>query len=100
MNPLVRLVAALGLGLAWYLVTRAYGPQSRLTKEDPAGIIERREITRALRAMAFFCLIWFIISTVVIFVFALGIALIAPPNTRGFADAFGETVNSASGSTG
>ena len=100
MNPLVRLIAAVALGLAWFLVTRAYGPQSRITREDPAGIIERREITGALRAMAFFCLFWFILSTIVIFVFALGIALIAPPNNRGFADAFGETVNSASGNSG
>ncbi len=100
MNPLIRLIAAAALGVAWYIVTRAYAPESRISKEDPAGIAQRREITGALRAMAFFCLVWFIISTVVIFVFALLIALIDPPKNRSYFEAFGDIVNSASGNSG
>ncbi len=100
MNPLVRLIVAGGLGLAWFVVTRAYAPNSRINKEDPAGIAQRREITGALRALAFFSIAWFILSTIVIFAFALVIALVAPPNNRGFGDAFSETVNSASGNVG
>jgi uncharacterized protein len=100
MNPVVRLIAAAGLGLAWYIVTRAYSSDSRINKEDPAGIAQRREITGALRSLAFFFIVWFILSTLVIFVFALMIALVAPPNNRGFVDAFGEVVNSATGASG
>ncbi len=100
MNPLVRLIFAVALGIIWFAVNRAYAAESRVNKEDPAGIEQRRYITGALRALAFFGLIWFIASTVVIFVFGLGITIIAPPNNRGFGDAFTETINSSSGGSG
>jgi uncharacterized protein len=100
MNPLVRLIAAAALGLGWYAVSRAYAAGSRVNKEDPAGLEQRYRVTGALRTLAFFSLVWFIASTLVIFVFGLVIALVDPPNTRGFWDAFTEVINSASGATG
>ncbi len=100
MNPIVRLILAGALGLAWYVVTRAYAPNNRLNKEDPAGFGQRREISRALQAMAFLGLVWFILSTIVLFIFSLVLALVAPPNQRGFGEAFGELLNSATGSSG
>lgn len=100
MNPLVRLIAAVALGLAWFAVNRAYSASSRANKEDPAGVEQRQRVTGALRTLAFFCLVWFIASTIVIFVFGLVIAIVDPPNTRGFGDAFTEVINSSSGATG
>lgn len=100
MNPIVRLILAVALGLAWYIASRALGPQSKASKEDPAGNLERREVVGAMRSLAFFGLVWFIASTVVVFIFSLVIALAAPPNNRGFGDAFNETVTSASGGAG
>ena len=100
MNPIVRLVLAVGLGLAWIAVNRVYSADSRISKEDPAGNGRRREIALALRAMAFFCLVWFILSTVVLFAFSLVIALIAPPGNHEFVTAFGDVLNSATGNSG
>ncbi len=100
MNPLIRLVLALALGAAWFLITRSYRPTSQVNKDDPGGIERRREITGALRALAFFALVWFIASTVIIFGAGLVLAIIAPPNQRGLLDAFGDIVNSASGNAG
>ena len=100
MNPLIRLILAVVLGLAWVAVNRAYDPTNRLSKEDPAGNGRRREIALALRAMAFFGLVWFIVSTVVLFAFSLVVALVAPPNGHDFITAFGDVVNSATGNSG
>lgn len=100
MNPLVRLIFAAALGIAWFAVNRVYASGSRADQQDPAGIEQRRYITGALRALAFFGLIWFIASTVIIFVFGLVITIVDPPNQRGFGDAFTETINSASGGEG
>ncbi len=100
MNPIIRLILALALGLTWYGFSRAYGPQSKISKEDPAGNLRRLDISSALRAMAFFCLVWFIASTVVIFVFSLVLALVVPPDNHDFVTAFGDVLNSATGNTG
>jgi membrane protease YdiL (CAAX protease family) len=100
MNPLVRLIFAVVLGITWFVVNRAYTASSRVNKEDPAGVEQRQYITGALRALAFFGLIWFIASTVVIFVFGLVIAIIESIGGQGFGDAFTDTINSASGGDG
>ncbi|HEX2916439.1 MAG TPA: CPBP family intramembrane glutamic endopeptidase [Chloroflexia bacterium] len=100
MNPLIRLVTAAILIVAWFVFSRVYSPENKLAKNDPVGNIRRREIVGAFKAMAFFCLLWFVASTVVIFIFGLVIAIVAPPNQRGFADAFSEVINSSSGFSG
>jgi membrane protease YdiL (CAAX protease family) len=100
MNPLVRLILAVALGVAWYAVSRAYAAGSRVNKEDPAGLEQRHRVTGGLRALAFFGLVWFIASTAVIFIFALVIAIVAPPENRNFGEGFADIINSASGATG
>lgn len=100
MNPFIRLIAAAGLGLAWYLVMRAYRPGGKIAKEDPIGESRRREISGALRALAFFALVWFIASTIAVFVFGLVLAVVAPPPNRDFLNAFTDIVASSSSSEG
>lgn len=100
MNPLVRLIAALALGLAWFAVGRAYAASSRANTEDPASSEQRQRVTGALRVLAFFALVWFIASTVVIFVIGLVITIVDPPLANNFGESFTQVINSASGGTG
>jgi uncharacterized protein len=95
MNPLVRLVLALLLGIGWLIVMRAYAPESKIQQQNPEGRIFRRDINNAMRAMAFFALTWAIASTVVFFLLALVIALVAPVDPRGFWESFTQTLNSS-----
>ena len=96
MNFLIVLIVAAGLGLAWYGFTRAYDPKAKIARENPAGAKRRADILAALRALAFFFLVNFVITTLVVFVAAFFLALIAPPKQKAFADAFGEIINSVS----
>jgi membrane protease YdiL (CAAX protease family) len=96
MNFVVVLFVAAVLGVVWYGYTRLYAPESKRAKEDPAGAVRRREIMAALRALAFFFLVNFVISTIIVFAAAFIIALIAPPDKKTFTDAFGDVINSAS----
>jgi membrane protease YdiL (CAAX protease family) len=90
------LIAAVGLVVAWYGITRFYGPASKIALANPAGAERRSDIIEALRALAFFFLINFVVTTIIVFIAAFFIALIVPPDKMSFIEAFGETINSVS----
>ncbi|NWJ97658.1 MAG: CPBP family intramembrane metalloprotease [Chloroflexi bacterium] len=96
MNFLVVLIVAAGLGSAWYGFTRVYDPKSKLALADPAGAERRADVIEALRVLAFFFLVNFVITTILVFIAAFFITLFAPPDKKPFVDAFGEIINSVS----
>lgn len=100
MNFLIVLIVAVLLGAGWYGFTRAYAPTTKRALQDPAGAERRNDVLGALRALAFFFLVNFVVTTIIVFAVALVIAIIAPPDKKPFMDAFGEVINSVSSDKG
>src|SRR5690349_12334701 len=100
MNFLIVLIVAVILGAAWYGFTRVYAPTSKRSLQDPAGAERRQEVLVALRTLAFFFLVNFVVTTIIVFAAAFLIALIAPPDQKPFTEAFGDVINSVSSDKG
>ena len=88
MSFLVVLAVAILVSIGWLLSVRFLGLNSRIQKRDPASAEQRLEWIRAFRDLTFFFLIYFIITTFLIFVLAFVYALIDPPNKFNFFDSF------------
>lgn len=92
MNFLVILVITVLVCIGWFFSLRFLGLKSQMQQRDPASAQQRLDWIRALRDLTFFFVLYFVISTILLFIAALLVTLIDPPNRGNFLDSFGQAI--------
>lgn len=98
MNPIIILVAGVALVLGWLSFDRVYNPTKAASlKLEPTVRETRTERLLAVRALAFFFILNFMLTAVGVLVGALIVALVAPPKNANFVVAYGQALIQAGG---
>lgn len=101
MNPIVLLIAGVALLILWFGFDRALNPDSSENQKLEPTVRERRIAqVAAVRALAFFYVLDFVVTAVCVLIGALLFATFAPPPKTTFADAYGQAILSTSGVNG